>query len=151
MKPTRGREAWGLLTHFTLPVDRLWGELPDNSGRDFVLVTESQTSRPLEALALILAEIYLVGWGDFADLEDPELDVLDDLRVLLTYFLSETRSEIFDEPEEAGEEDIIGTPYMVWRVVRRLCRVALSRPSLQRHAGQFLPPSYYFQRFSEPF
>ncbi len=128
-----------ILRFFSQKIDEQWKQLPDEMEPVVFVLGDyyAPLDEPIRILAIILSE-RLGGWGEYFDVDDPELDVLDDLRTLIYWFMLEGRDEIFARPEEPDEESIIGTVYMIWRVVRRLCSIALSRPSVQEWAtGDF--------------
>lgn len=115
-----------LLDFFSRPSYPDWPNVPDlRSPRKLNIgMAESDTDQPLLVLAIILSSLLN---GHNLMLEERTLDVLDEIRVLLMWYMVESvRDEIFQKRSQACDFDLI------WRTLARLCIAALDDPAVKK-------------------
>ncbi len=147
------RETYWLLNFFSENLEEQWACVPDRIDDSIVAYgqTYARTNRPTLLLALVLCE-HLEGWVDRFTSDDAtevnNLEILDEIRVLLYWFLLEGRDEVFTKPEEP-EDDIVGELYLIWRTIQRLCSFALEQPSIQKMvAGSNFSFHYFLETYA---
>lgn len=119
-----------LLIFFGRPLEEQWSLLPSNFSGHWLDAgsAEVEISSPQRFLVIILSE-HLNGGPSFFDLPSgsPALTLLDELRVLLEWFVLDSPNQfIFSAPSDHPEE-----LYLIWRTIGRLCHLVLAEPDVQ--------------------
>jgi hypothetical protein len=143
-------ELYWLLKFFSQPLQEQWAQLPDRLDQVWVHFGEidTATDQPVRVLALVFAEL-LNGCGSYLDSAGSDgsvtLEVLDELRVLLDWFMLESLRDIIfmklDEPDQL---------HTIWRTMRRLCLATLDQPAIHRWKGEDLSFQYFLAKYTVP-
>lgn len=143
-------ELYCLLEFFSLPLADQWSRLPDGMEPVWVRIgeTDAPMDQPIRILASVLAEL-LNGCGIHIDATGSERDnvikILDELRILLDWFMLESmRDIVFAKLEEPDQL------HTIWRTVGRLCSVALQEPAIKAWQSHPLSLQYFLTTYTDP-
>ena len=115
-----------LIKFFSQTQREQWEQVPDEIPKVWVSTgdVDCPSDVPIRILALLFFS-HLSGHG--LVLEENTIDVLDEIRVLLEWYMLESnRDEIFTKRDESNNLDYI------WRTLARLCKLALQDVSLRK-------------------
>lgn len=117
-----------LLRFFSQPREAQWEQLPASFAPVWVSTghVDTDANQPLKVLGLILYSHLNGAPKEFED----AYNILDDLRAVLDWMTERGKDSEFDNTDaEAFEANSYNN---IWKVVRRLCRLALECPSVQQ-------------------
>jgi hypothetical protein len=135
-----------LLKFFSQPREAQWEQIPAFLAPVWVSTgpVDTHANQPLKVLGLILYSHVESIPEEFED----AYDILGELRVILFWMIELGHDEVFDTTD--AEDFEYGSYSPIWKVVRRLCRLALECPSVQRCEEGSLSFAYFLQTYCMP-
>jgi len=138
-----------LLTFFSRPQAEQWREVPVKFTPPVCMNVgeyETPTDKPILALAIVLVA-HLNGVP--AELHEDEdlLDLLDEIRDLVGNWMLETDYLDMFARVEVGDENML-SGYYIWRVLARLCKLALGHAVIGRCSAEGVSPSGLFASYT---
>jgi hypothetical protein len=140
-------EVKSLLQFFAQSRDEQKAQLPPSIPKVWVDthgMIDTPTHKPAHLLVLVLYSHLCKAFEEFADAND----LLVEIGGLLLWMIEKGRDSDFDyADEEVGTVDSYDT---IWKVLRRLCRLALACPSVQQHERAELSFQYFLETYTSP-
>lgn len=132
-----------LLRFFSQLREAQWEQLPASFAPVWISTgpVDTHANQPLKILSLMLFSHVESIPEEFED----AYDILGELRVLLFWMIELGFDSVFDTTD--AEDFEYGSYSPIWKIVRRLCRLALECPSVQRCEEGALSFAYFVQTY----
>jgi hypothetical protein len=138
-----------LLRFFAQSQEEQWAQIPQSLSPVWVDTghVDAPTDKPLKVLGLILYSHLNGAPSEF----EKAYDILDDLRAVLDWMTELGSDEILGVFDSTDAEAFESNSYNnIWKVVRRLCRLALACPCVQQCEGAELSLGYFLETYTFP-